>query len=94
MISLQLDLQPGSVVCESGAYITLIILPLVAMFCYVSTLLLGTGSGSLSHAIMRSIMPNGYLHTVEFHEQRAEKARQEFKGHGLDHLVTVSEILF
>uniref|UniRef100_H2Z0U5 tRNA (adenine(58)-N(1))-methyltransferase catalytic subunit TRMT61A n=1 Tax=Ciona savignyi TaxID=51511 RepID=H2Z0U5_CIOSA len=66
MILFQLDLKPGSVVCESG-----------------------TGSGSLSHAIIRTIAPSGYLHTVEFHEGRAEKARLEFKEHGLSNYVTV-----
>ncbi|XP_061598802.1 tRNA (adenine(58)-N(1))-methyltransferase catalytic subunit TRMT61A [Cololabis saira] len=49
----------------------------------------GTGSGSLSHAILRTIAPTGHLHTVEFHEQRAEKVAEEFKEHRVDHLVTV-----
>lgn len=49
----------------------------------------GTGSGSLSHAILRSIAPTGHLHTVEFHQQRAEKVAEEFKEHHVDHLVTV-----
>ncbi|GAA6110671.1 tRNA (adenine(58)-N(1))-methyltransferase catalytic subunit TRMT61A [Tachysurus ichikawai] len=49
----------------------------------------GTGSGSLSHAILRTIAPNGHLHTVEFHAQRAEKAAQEFRDHKVGHLVTV-----
>ncbi|XP_076604639.1 tRNA (adenine(58)-N(1))-methyltransferase catalytic subunit TRMT61A [Chaetodon auriga] len=49
----------------------------------------GTGSGSLSHAILRTIAPTGHLHTVEFHQQRAEKAEEEFKEHRVDHLVTV-----
>ncbi|KAJ8288943.1 hypothetical protein COCON_G00016020 [Conger conger] len=41
----------------------------------------GTGSGSLSHAILRTIAPSGHLYTVEFHQQRAEKAREEFHDH-------------
>ncbi|KAM8915322.1 tRNA (adenine(58)-N(1))-methyltransferase catalytic subunit TRMT61A isoform 1-T2 [Spinachia spinachia] len=49
----------------------------------------GTGSGSLSHAILRSVAPTGHLHTVEFHQQRAEKVAEEFKEHGVDGLVTV-----
>ncbi|XP_016354579.1 tRNA (adenine(58)-N(1))-methyltransferase catalytic subunit TRMT61A-like [Sinocyclocheilus anshuiensis] len=49
----------------------------------------GTGSGSLSHSILRTIAPTGHLHTVEFHAQRAEKAMQEFKEHKVSHLVTV-----
>ncbi|XP_045063406.1 tRNA (adenine(58)-N(1))-methyltransferase catalytic subunit TRMT61A isoform X2 [Coregonus clupeaformis] len=49
----------------------------------------GTGSGSLSHAILRTIAPTGHLHTVEFHQQRAEKAEEEFREHRVGHLVTV-----
>lgn len=66
MITMMLELKPGSVVCESG-----------------------TGSGSLSHALIRTIAPSGHLHTVEFHAQRAEKAAEEFREHRVDHLVTV-----
>ena len=36
---------------------------------------LGTGSGSMSHAIMRTIAPTGHLYTFEFHEQRAKIAK-------------------
>lgn len=49
----------------------------------------GTGSGSLSHAILRTIAPTGHLHTVEFHAQRSEKAMEEFREHKVSHLVTV-----
>jgi len=35
----------------------------------------GTGSGSFSHSIIRSIIPTGHLHTFEYHEQRAQIAR-------------------
>ncbi|KAJ7991082.1 hypothetical protein DPEC_G00293550 [Dallia pectoralis] len=49
----------------------------------------GTGSGSLSHAILRTISPTGHLHTVEFHQQRAQKAAEEFREHRVGHLVTV-----
>ncbi|MBN3294878.1 TRM61 methyltransferase, partial [Amia calva] len=49
----------------------------------------GTGSGSLSHAILRTVAPSGHLYTVEFHQQRAEKAEEEFRRHGVGHLVTV-----
>lgn len=66
MVTMMLDLKPGSMVCESG-----------------------TGSGSLSHAILRTIAPTGHLYTVEFHQQRAEKVIEEFKEHHVDHLVTV-----
>jgi len=49
----------------------------------------GTGSGAMSHVILRSIAPKGKLHTYEFNKVRVEKARREFVGHGLGHLVQV-----
>ncbi|KAK2713633.1 tRNA (adenine(58)-N(1))-methyltransferase catalytic subunit TRMT61A-like [Artemia franciscana] len=49
----------------------------------------GTGSGSLSHALIRAIAPDGKLHTYEFHEQRAKIASEEFKEHGFEDLVVV-----
>jgi tRNA (adenine57-N1/adenine58-N1)-methyltransferase len=52
---------------------------------------LGTGSGSLSHAIIRTIAPNGHLYTFDFHEQRVEKIKQEFKEHDVADLVTVRQ---
>ncbi|XP_008939462.1 PREDICTED: tRNA (adenine(58)-N(1))-methyltransferase catalytic subunit TRMT61A isoform X1 [Merops nubicus] len=67
IITMMLELKPGSIVCESG-----------------------TGSGSLSHALIRTVAPTGHLYTVEFHQQRAEKAREEFQEHGVEHLVTVT----
>ncbi|XP_025052979.1 tRNA (adenine(58)-N(1))-methyltransferase catalytic subunit TRMT61A isoform X2 [Alligator sinensis] len=66
LITMMLELKPGSIVCESG-----------------------TGSGSLSHAIIRTVAPTGHLYTVEFHQQRAEKAVEEFREHKVEHLVTV-----
>lgn len=64
MITMLLDLKPGSIVCEAG-----------------------TGSGSLSHAILRTIAPNGFLHTYDFHKERVEKVAKEFQAHGFDGLV-------
>ena len=52
--------------------------------------ILGTGSGSLSHALLRTITPGGFLHTFDFHEQRVEKARQEFVEHGYGESVKVT----
>ncbi|KAL7648540.1 UNVERIFIED_CONTAM: hypothetical protein RMT77_000446 [Armadillidium vulgare] len=49
----------------------------------------GTGSGSLSHAILRSIGPKGHLYTCDFHQERVEVARNEFDHHGLSSRVTV-----
>ena len=43
----------------------------------------GTGSGSFSHALARTVGPNGKLHTFEYHALRAEKAREEFERHGM-----------
>ena len=50
----------------------------------------GTGSGSMSHAIMRTIAPTGHLYTFEFHEQRAKIAKEEFVRHGFGNIVTVA----
>ena len=35
----------------------------------------GTGSGSMTHAIAKTVAPNGHLYTFEFHQQRAEIAQ-------------------
>lgn len=43
----------------------------------------------MSHAIIRTIAPTGHLHTVEFHQQRAERAREEFQEHRVGRWVTV-----
>mmetsp|Transcript_21897 Transcript_21897/g.51908 ORF Transcript_21897/g.51908 Transcript_21897/m.51908 type:complete len:513 (-) Transcript_21897:497-2035(-) len=49
----------------------------------------GTGSGALSHCILRSIAPRGMLHTFEFNQQRAEEARREFASNGVSHISNV-----
>ena len=48
----------------------------------------GTGSGSLSHAIARTVAPNGHLYTYDFHAERVQQASAEFSSHGLSELVT------
>ncbi|KAJ7355065.1 tRNA (adenine(58)-N(1))-methyltransferase catalytic subunit trmt61a [Desmophyllum pertusum] len=49
----------------------------------------GTGSGSMSHCLIRTIAPSGHLHTFEFHSERADMARKEFDNHKIGNLVTV-----
>jgi tRNA (adenine57-N1/adenine58-N1)-methyltransferase len=48
----------------------------------------GTGSGAMSHCILRTIAPAGSLHTYEFNQSRAETAASEFKKNGVGHLVS------
>jgi len=50
----------------------------------------GTGSGSLTHSLIRTVAPTGHVHTFDFHQQRAEKASLEFEEHGLQQFVTAS----
>ncbi|CAG0921662.1 unnamed protein product [Notodromas monacha] len=47
----------------------------------------GTGSGSLSCSILRTIMPCGKLHTFDFHDQRVECAVEEFTSLGYGEFV-------
>jgi tRNA (adenine57-N1/adenine58-N1)-methyltransferase len=49
----------------------------------------GTGSGSLSTAIARTIFPSGHLNTYEFHRGRADAAVEDFKKNNFDKLITV-----
>ncbi|XP_053615277.1 tRNA (adenine(58)-N(1))-methyltransferase catalytic subunit TRMT61A [Plodia interpunctella] len=48
----------------------------------------GTGSGSLTHALIRRVRPHGHVYTFDFHEHRAIIAREEFHAHGLADFVT------
>ncbi|KAI0662019.1 tRNA methyltransferase complex GCD14 subunit [Cubamyces menziesii] len=50
----------------------------------------GTGSGSFSHSVARTVGPRGHLWSYEFHETRANKAREEFTRHGMDDVVTLT----
>ncbi|XP_064088449.1 tRNA (adenine(58)-N(1))-methyltransferase catalytic subunit TRMT61A-like [Macrobrachium nipponense] len=67
MVITQLEIGPGSVVCEAG-----------------------TGSGSLSHALLRAIGSTGKLHTCDFHKERVQAALDEFTRHGFGDRVTLS----
>ncbi|CAG7816073.1 unnamed protein product [Allacma fusca] len=49
----------------------------------------GTGTGSLSHSLIRTVFPTGHLFTFDFHQIRADLAREEFQKHGLSEWVTV-----
>ena len=49
----------------------------------------GTGSGSLTCALARTVLPTGHVHTFEYHAERAQRAREDFAMLGLDHVVTV-----
>ncbi|KAJ3030189.1 UNVERIFIED_CONTAM: tRNA (adenine(58)-N(1))-methyltransferase catalytic subunit trmt61a [Siphonaria sp. JEL0065] len=49
----------------------------------------GTGSGSFSHSIARTIAPSGTLHTFEYHEERVLKFKDELKLHALTDIVKV-----
>ncbi|KIJ96834.1 hypothetical protein K443DRAFT_106566 [Laccaria amethystina LaAM-08-1] len=50
----------------------------------------GTGSGSFSHSIARTIGSAGHLYSYEFHEARASKARDEFTRHGMNDIVSLT----
>ncbi len=50
----------------------------------------GTGSGSLTHSLARTVAPTGHVYTFDFHQHRSETASQEFRSHGLAPVVTAS----
>ena len=49
----------------------------------------GTGSGAMSHFLLRAIAPHGRLHTFEFNAMRADAAKQEFEKNQVQNLVQV-----
>ncbi|XP_050680556.1 tRNA (adenine(58)-N(1))-methyltransferase catalytic subunit TRMT61A [Leptidea sinapis] len=51
----------------------------------------GTGSGSLTHALIRRVRSHGHVYTFDFHDHRAKLAQEEFESHGLADFVTVTQ---
>ncbi|KAI1305146.1 tRNA (adenine-N(1)-)-methyltransferase catalytic subunit trm61 [Mortierella claussenii] len=49
----------------------------------------GTGSGSFSHSIVRTLAPTGHLYTFEYHQERVNAATKEFGEHGISDMVTL-----
>lgn len=47
----------------------------------------GTGSGSMTHSLARNVHPHGRVYTFDFHQKRVLEAEDEFKRHGLGHIV-------
>ncbi|KAI0248651.1 1-methyladenosine methyltransferase catalytic subunit Gcd14 [Lactifluus subvellereus] len=50
----------------------------------------GTGSGSFTHSIARTVGATGHVFSYEFHEARANKAAEEFARHGMSSIVTLT----
>jgi len=50
----------------------------------------GTGSASLTHALVRAVAPTGHVYTFEFNQARAEAADCEMKEHELGKFCTVT----
>jgi len=50
----------------------------------------GTGSGSFSHSVARTIGDCGTLYSFEFHETRVSRAQEEFHAHGLSDIIKLS----
>lgn len=49
----------------------------------------GTGSGSATTAFARVVAPHGHVHSYEFHEPRADAAREDMKKLALQDVVSV-----
>ena len=50
----------------------------------------GTGSGSLTHSLVRAVAPDGHVYTFEFNRVRAEAAAKEIIDHELTDHCTVT----
>ena len=49
----------------------------------------GTGSGSFSHSLVRTVGKTGKVYSFEYHQERFEKAKLEFERHGLSDIITI-----
>ncbi|KAI0042402.1 tRNA methyltransferase complex subunit Cpd1 [Auriscalpium vulgare] len=50
----------------------------------------GTGSGSFTHSVARTVGSAGKVHSYEFHEARASKARYKFSRRGMANIVSLT----
>ncbi|KAF7299786.1 tRNA (adenine(58)-N(1))-methyltransferase catalytic subunit TRM61 [Mycena chlorophos] len=85
-----LDIRRGSRVVEAGWFPSTVSLALVGRIAGIHSWATGTGSGSFSHSVARTIGPSGRLWSYEFHEARAKKASEEFARHGMSDFVTLT----
>lgn len=72
-----LDIKPASVVIEAGKLPSLLIIRsgrVNQSNTHAAENRIGTGSGSFSHAIARSVGSTGAVHSFEYHEERYIKA--------------------
>ena len=51
----------------------------------------GTGSGSLTMALARSVAPTGFVHTYEFNESRVQAAIKDFNLLGISNLIKIKQ---
>jgi len=72
-----LDIKPGSKVIEAGAFYSFS--SGSRLYVGLTTARLernsGTGSGSFSHSVARSVGQLGKVHSFEYHEERFTKAK-------------------